>query len=57
MGIEVACCLLLELKGPKTATSDSLRSSKMKFKQGGTSKNEPHVFIGEMATKDKMVAK
>ena len=52
MSVEVAQCMLTELRDPKKATSDYLTSADGKFSWGYTTQEEHHACIGKMATND-----
>ena len=52
MAVEVASCLLTELRDPKKATSDYLSSAEGKFSWGETTDEEHLMCIGKMATND-----
>ena len=52
MAVEVAKCLLKELRDPNKATSDYLTSEEGVFSWGHTSDEEHQACIGKMATND-----
>ena len=52
MAVEVAQCMLTELRDPKKATSDYLTSADGKFSWGYTTQEEHHACIGKMTTND-----
>ena len=52
MAIEVAKCMLQELRDPDKATSDYLSSTGGEFSWGKTTDEEHHACIGRMATND-----
>ena len=52
MAVEVAQCMLTELRDPKKATSDYLTSAEGQFSYGFTSEEEHQACIGKMATND-----
>ena len=52
LAVEIAQCMLEELRDPKKATSDYLSSREGKFSWGQTSHDEHVACIGKMATND-----
>ena len=52
LAVEVAGCLLRELRDPKKVTSDYLSSGKGEMSWGQTSKDKHAACIGHMATND-----
>lgn len=52
MAVEVAQCMLTELRDPKKATSDYLTSAEGEFSYGFTTEEEHQACIGKMATND-----
>ena len=52
MAVEVAECLLKELRDPKKVTSDYLTSEGGQFSWGGTTEEEHLASLGKMATND-----
>jgi hypothetical protein len=52
MAVEVAQCLLKELRDPKKATSDYLSSNNGEFSWGNTTEDDHESCLGKMATND-----
>ena len=52
MAVELAVCMLQELRDPKKATSDYLSSEEGKFSWGETTEDEHQACMGKMATND-----
>ena len=52
MAVEIAECMLDELRDPKKATSNYLMYADDKFSWGNTSDEEHYACLGKMATKD-----
>ena len=52
MAVEVAQCLLKELRDPKKATSDYLTSEDNEFSWGNTTEDEHKSCLGKIATND-----
>ena len=52
MVVELAKCLLKELRDQKKATSDYLSSADGEFSWGQTTDDEHQACLGKMATKD-----